>query len=85
MFCKRNTCGFVKGYRVRGEQRVKTVVINAKWFKCDSYVSDYVFAHCRGIVDLMRRGLWEGGCDGLLAQWVERHSYKMCVPGSIPG
>lgn len=23
--------------------------------------------------------------DGLLAQWLERHSYKMCVPGSIPG
>lgn len=60
MFCKRNTCDIVKGYRVRGEQRVKTVVINAKWFKCDSYVSDYVFTHCRGIVDLMRRGLWEG-------------------------
>lgn len=23
--------------------------------------------------------------DGLLAQWLERHSYKMRVPGSIPG
>lgn len=61
MFCKRNTCDFVKGYRVCGEQRVKAVVISAKWFKCDSYVSDYVFAYCRDIVDLMRRGLWEGG------------------------
>lgn len=60
MFCKRNTCDFVKGYRVRGEQRVKAVVISAKWFKCDSTVSDYVFAYCRDIVDLMRRGLWEG-------------------------
>ena len=60
MFCKRNTCDFVKGYRVRGEQRGKVVVINAKWFKCDSYVSDYVFAHCRDMVDLMRRGLWAG-------------------------
>lgn len=59
MFCKRNTCDFVKGYRVRGEQRVK-VVISTKWFKCDSYVSDYVFAHCRDMVDLMRRGLWRG-------------------------
>ena len=58
MFCKRNTCDFVKGCMVRGEQRVKTVVISAKRFKCDSYVSDYVFAHCRDIVDLMRRGLW---------------------------
>ena len=56
MFCKRNTCDFVKGCRVRGEQRVKAVVINTKWFKCDSYVSDYVFAYCRDMVDLMRRG-----------------------------
>lgn len=56
MFCKRNTCDFVKGYRVRGEQRVKAVVISTKWFKCDSYVSDYVFSHCRDTIDLMRRG-----------------------------
>lgn len=60
MLCKRNTCDNIKGYRVRGEQRVKAVVISSKWFKCDSYVSDYVFAHCRDIVDLMRRGLWRG-------------------------
>ena len=53
MFCKRNTCDFIRGYRVCGEQRVKPVVMNAKWFKCDSCVSDYVFAHCRDIVDLM--------------------------------
>ena len=58
MFCKRNICDFVKGYRVRGAQRVKVAAINAKWFKCDSYVSDYVFTHCRDMVDLMRRGLW---------------------------
>lgn len=60
MFCKRNICDFVKGYRVRGEQRIKPVVMGAKWFKCDSYVSDYVFTHCRDMVDLMRRGLWAG-------------------------
>lgn len=59
MFCKRNTCDFVKGYRVRSEQCVKDVVISAKCFKCDSYVSDYVFTHCRDMVNLMRRGLWE--------------------------
>ena len=59
MYCKRNSCDFVKGYRVRGEQHVKAV-ISAKWFKCDSYVSDYVFAYCRDMVDLMRRGLWAG-------------------------
>lgn len=60
MFCTRNGCDFIKGCRVRGEQRVKGVVINAKWFICDSSVSDYVFTYCRDIVDLMRRGLWEG-------------------------
>nr|DAF34345.1 MAG TPA: hypothetical protein [Bacteriophage sp.] len=60
MYCKRNTCDFIKGYRVRGECHVKTVVMGAKWFKCDSTVSDYVFMYCRDIVDLMRRGLWEG-------------------------
>lgn len=60
MLCKRNTCDFIKGCRVRGERRVGIVVVGAKRFKCDSYVSDYVFAYCRDIVDLMRRGLWEG-------------------------
>ena len=60
MFCKRSSCDFVKGCRVRGERCVKAVVISAKWFECDSYVSDYVFAHCRDIVDLMRRGVWVG-------------------------
>ena len=60
MFCKRNTYDFIKGYRVRGERRVKTDAISAKWFECDSYVSDYVFAYCRDIVDLMRRGLCAG-------------------------
>ena len=60
MFCKRNTCDFIKGYRCRGERRVRVVVMDAKWFKCDSSVSDYVFAYCRDIVDLMRRGLWKG-------------------------
>lgn len=60
MFCKRNTCDFVKGYRVRGERRTKVVGVRTKPLKCDSTVSDYVFAYCRDIVDLMRRGLWEG-------------------------
>jgi hypothetical protein len=60
MFCKRNSCDFVKGYRVRGERRTKVVGVSTNSFKCDSTVSDYVFAYCRDIVDLMRRGLWEG-------------------------
>lgn len=55
MCCKRDSCDFVRGYRVRGERRTKVVGVSAKWFKCDSYVSDYVFAHCRDMVDLMRR------------------------------
>lgn len=60
MFCKRNTCDFIRGYRVYGEQRVKPVVMSTKCFECDSCVSDYVFMHCRDIVDLMRAGLWAG-------------------------
>nr|DAN21860.1 MAG TPA_asm: hypothetical protein [Bacteriophage sp.] len=58
MFCKRNTFEYIKGHRVRNERRIKVAVMSAKWFECDSYVSDYVFAYCRDIVDLMRRGLW---------------------------
>lgn len=58
MFCKRNTFEYIKGHRVCNERRIKVGVMSAKWFKCDSYVSDYVFAYCRDIVDLMRRGLW---------------------------
>lgn len=60
MYCNRNTCGFIKGYRCRGERHVRVAVMDAKWFKCDSYVSDYVFAHCRDMIDLMRRGVWAG-------------------------
>lgn len=60
MYCKRNTCDFIKGYRVCGERHVRVGARGAKCFKCDSYVSDYVFMHCRDMVDLMRRGLWEG-------------------------
>ena len=60
VYCKRNSCDFVRGYRVRGERRIKVVGVSAKLLKCDSSVSDYVFAHCRDMVDLMRRGLWAG-------------------------
>lgn len=60
VFCKRNSCDFVKGYRMRGARRVKANVISEKQLECDPYVSDYVFAYCRDIVDLMRRGLWTG-------------------------
>lgn len=60
MYCKRNTCDFIKGCMVRGERHVRGAVMGAKRLKCDSYVSDYVFTYCRDIVDLMRRGLWGG-------------------------
>lgn len=60
MYCKRNSCDFVRGYMVRGERRTKVADVGTKPVKCDSIVSDYVFACCRDIVDLMRRGLWEG-------------------------
>ena len=60
MFCKRNACAFIKAHRCRGKRRIKTVGMSTKWFKCDSYVSDYVFTYCRDMVDLMRRGLWDG-------------------------
>lgn len=60
MYCKRNKCDYIKGYRVYGERRTKIVDMCTKWFTCDLTVSDYVFAHCRDIVDLMRRVLWEG-------------------------
>lgn len=56
MFCKWNTRDFIRGRRVYGEQCVKPVVMCTKRYECDSSVSDYVFAHCRDIVDLMRRG-----------------------------
>lgn len=60
MYCKRNKCDYIRGYRVCGERRTKVADIGAKWFICDSSVSDYVFAYCRDMVDLMRRGLWRG-------------------------
>lgn len=60
MFCKWNTCDFIRGYRVYGERHVKPVVMSTKRCECDSTVSDYAFAYCRDIVDLMRRGLWAG-------------------------
>lgn len=60
MYCKRNKCDYIKSYRIHGERRIKIVAMDTKWFTCDSTVSDYVFSYCRDIVDLMRRGLWEG-------------------------
>lgn len=60
MYCKNNKCDYIKGYRVHGERRTKVAAMDAKCFTYDTFVSDYVFMHCRDIVDLMRRGLWAG-------------------------
>lgn len=60
MRCKYNKCGYIKGYRVYGERGTKVAAMGARFFTCDSTVSDYVFMYCRDIVDLMRRGLWAG-------------------------
>lgn len=60
MYCKRNKCDYIKGYRIHGERCAKVGAVSVKRFKCDSTVSDYVFACCRDMVDLMRRGLWVG-------------------------
>lgn len=60
MYCKHNKCDYIKGYRVHGERRTKVAVMGAKCFTYDTFVSDYVFMHCRDIVDLMRWGLWAG-------------------------
>ena len=60
MYCKRNKCDYIRGYRIHGERRTKVIVMSTKRFTCDSTVSDYVFSYCRDIVDLMRRNMWEG-------------------------
>lgn len=61
MYCKCNKCDYIKGYRFYGERRAKVDArMGAKCFAYDTFVSDYVFMHCRDIVDLMRRGLWAG-------------------------
>lgn len=60
MCCEYNKCDYIKGYRLHDERRTKVADMGMKCFTCDTFVSDYVFAHCRDIVDLMRRGLWEG-------------------------
>lgn len=60
MYCKYNKCDYIKGYRLHGERRTKIAAMDVKSFTYDTFVSDYVFTHCRDIVGLMRRGLWAG-------------------------
>lgn len=60
MYRKYNKCDYIKGYRIHGERRAKVAAMGVKCFTCDTFVSDYVFMHCRDMIDLMRRGLWAG-------------------------
>lgn len=60
MYCKCDKYDYIKCYRLYGERRTKVAARAVKCFTCDTFVSDYVFMHCRDIVDLMRRGLWAG-------------------------
>ena len=60
MYCKYNKYDYIRGYRFYGERRTKVAAMGVKCFTCDTFVSDYVFAHCRDMIDLMRRGLWVG-------------------------
>ena len=47
------------------------------------------YRRCNGCKRFYIGGSMIRVCDrvlfGLLAQWLERHPYKMCGPGSIPG
>lgn len=60
MYCKCDKHDYIKGHSFYGERRTKVAARAVKCFTCDTFVSDYVFMHCRDIVDLMRRGLWDG-------------------------
>lgn len=79
---------------VKGSRRVHRMRVGHYETGCDVDcvgLFDFVMAHYADDIALMRLNLWDdtGGCSmvlfGLLAQWLERHSYKMCGPGSIPG
>ena len=55
MRCKYNISEFIRGYKVQ-ERNADKVLHNDKYFKRDTYVSDFVFAYCYDIVELMRKG-----------------------------
>ena len=56
MRCKYNTSDFIRGYKIRERNDSKVVYRNEKYFKRDTYVSDFVFANCYDTVELMRKG-----------------------------
>lgn len=55
MCCKYNTSGFIKGYKIQERNVDKVSRNDEKYFKRDTYVSDFVFTHCRDTVELMRK------------------------------
>lgn len=78
---------------VKGSRRIHRMRVGHYETGCDFDcvgLFDFVMAHYADDIALMRLNLWKDtGCSmvlfGLLAHWLERHSYKMCGPGSIPG
>ena len=56
MRCKYNTSGFIRGYKVQERNVDKVLHNDDKYFKRDTYVSDFVFAYCYDTVELMRKG-----------------------------
>ena len=56
MRCKYNTSGFIRGYKVQERNVDKVERNDEKYFKRDTCVSDFVFANCYDIVELMRKG-----------------------------
>lgn len=56
MRCKYNTSEFIRGYKVRERKIDKVTYNDDKYFKRDTYVSDFVFSYCYDAVELMRKG-----------------------------
>ena len=55
MRCIYNTSEFIRGYKVQERNVDKVKHNDEKYFKRDTYVSDFVFANCYATVELMRR------------------------------
>lgn len=56
MRCKYNTSEFIRGCKVQERNVDKVEHNDEKYFKRDTYVSDFVYANCYDIVELMRKG-----------------------------
>lgn len=56
MRCKYSTSEFIRGYKVQERNVDKVERNDEKYFKRDTYISDFVYANCYDIVELMRKG-----------------------------